>query len=172
MKRGFLVAVGGAAIVVAGLSGCSSDEKSSDSSEASPTATASVSPSASVQAGDATATTGTGTARVVIDGKETPVEGSVVCATVAGNVSVTVGQGMSAVTATLSEGDQPTVSAVALGNIDGVSLGYTPGVPGGSAEATKDGNKYTIKGNATGADMANPMAGAVTKPFELEVTCP
>lgn len=172
MKRGFLVAVGGAAIVVASLSGCSSDEKSSDSAEASPTATASVSPSASVQAGDATATTGSGTARVVIDGKESPVEGSVVCATVAGNVSVTVGQGMSAVTATLSEGDQPTVSAVALGNIDGVSLGYTPGVPGGSAEATKDGNKYTIKGNATGADMANPMAGAVTKPFELEVTCP
>lgn len=172
MKRGFLAAVGGAAIVVAGLVGCSSDEKGSDSSEASPTATASVSPSASVQAGDATATTGSGTARVVIDGKETPVAGNVVCANVAGNVSVTVGQGMSAVTATLSEGDAPTVSAVALGNIDGVSLGYTPGVPGGSAEATKDGNKYTIKGNATGADMANPMAGAVTKPFELEVTCP
>ncbi|MGV0743104.1 lipoprotein LpqH [Mycolicibacterium sp. XJ870] len=176
MKRGFLVAVGGAAIVIAGLSGCSSDEKTDAASDASATETvsptASASPPASVEAGDATATTGTGTARVVIDGKETPVQGSVVCATVAGNVSVTVGQGTSAVSATLSEGDQPTVSAVALGNIDGVSLGFTPGVPGGNAEATKDGNKYTIKGNATGADMANPMAGAITKPFELEVSCP
>jgi lipoprotein LpqH len=85
---------------------------------------------------------------------------------------MTIGEGTSAVTAMVSEGDQPTVSAVALGNIDGVSLGFTPGVPGGSAEATKDGNKYLIKGSATGANMANPMAGAVTKPFELEVTCP
>ncbi|MBU8820213.1 lipoprotein LpqH [Mycolicibacterium goodii] len=176
MKRGFLVAVGSAALVIAGLSGCSSDDKSADASEASPTANATVdstaAPGTSVAAGDATATTGTGTARVVVDGAEHPVEGTVVCANVAGNVSVTVGQGTTAVTATLSEGDQPTVSAVALGNIDGVSLGYTPGVPGGSAEATKDGNKYTIKGNATGADIANPMAGAVTKPFELEITCP
>ncbi len=90
------------------------------------------------------------------------------CATVAGNVSLTVGQGLTGVSATLSEGDNPSVTALALGNIDGVSLGYTPGVPGGSAEATKDGNKYTIKGDATGVDGMNP----VTKPFELEVSCP
>jgi ipoprotein LpqH len=166
VKREFLVAVGGAAIVVAGLSGCSSSDKKDTSSETKATATAS--PSASVEAGDATATTGAGTARVNIDGKDHKVEGTVVCATVAGNVSLTVGQGMSAVSATLSEGDQPSVTAVALGNIDGVSLGYTPGVPGGSAEATKDGNKYTIKGDATGVDGMNP----VTKPFELEVACP
>lgn len=166
MKREFLVAVGGAAIVVAGLSGCSSSDKKDTSSETKATATAS--PSASVEAGDATAATGAGTARVNIDGKDHKVEGTVVCATVAGNVSLTVGQGMSAISATLSEGDQPSVTAVALGNIDGVSLGYTPGVPGGSAEATKDGNKYTIKGNATGVDGMNP----VTKSFELEVACP
>ncbi|MED5814431.1 lipoprotein LpqH [Mycolicibacterium sp. 050232] len=166
MKREFLVAVGGAAIIVAGLSGCSSSDKNDSSSEA--TATASAAPTTSVVAGDTTATTGSGTARVTIDGKEHQLEGSVVCATVAGNVSVNIGQGMSGVSATLSEGDQPTVSALALGNIDGVSLGYTPGVPGGSAEATKDGNKYTIKGNATGVDGMNP----VTKPFELEVACP
>ena len=40
-----------------------------------------------------------------------------------------------------------------------------------SAKATKDGNKYTISGTATGVDMANPMQ-PVTKPFEIEVTCP
>ncbi|CRZ17650.1 lipoprotein LpqH [Mycolicibacterium neworleansense] len=166
MKREFLVAIGGAAIVVAGLSGCSSSDEKDTSSDTKATATASA--TASVEAGDAKATTGAGTARAVIDGKEHKVEGTVVCATVAGNVSLTVGQGMSAVSATLSEGDKPSVTAVALGNIDGVSLGYTPGVPGGSAEATKDGNNYTIKGDATGVDGMNQ----VTKPFELEISCP
>lgn len=168
MKREFLVAVGGAAIIVAGLSGCSSSDKKDTSSDTTATASASASATTSVASGDTTATTGAGTARVVIDGTEHKVEGTVVCATVAGNVSLTVGQGMSAVSATLSEGDKPSVTAVALGNIDGVSLGYTPGVPGGSAEATKDGNKYTIKGDATGVDGMNP----VTKSFELEVACP
>lgn len=166
MKREFLVAIGGAAIVIAGLSGCSSSDKKDTSSETKDTATASA--TASVQAGDTTATSGTGTARVSIDGKDHKLEGTVVCATVAGNVSLTVGQGASGVSATLSEGDQPSVTALALGNIDGVSLGYTPGVPGGSAEASKDGNKYTIKGEATGVDGMTP----VTKPFELEVSCP
>jgi len=166
VKREFLVAVGGAAIVIAGLSGCSSSDKKDTSSETKATPTASA--TASVEAGDAKATTGAGTARVSIDGKDHKVEGTVVCATVAGNVSLTVGQGMSAVTATVSEGDQPSVTAVGLGNIDGVTLGYTPGMPGGSAEATKDGNKYTIKGDATGMDGMNQ----VTKPFELEVACP
>lgn len=166
MKREFLVAVGGAAIVIAGLSGCSSSDKNDTSGEE--TATASAAPTTSVVSGDTTATTGSGTARVSIDGKDHKVEGTVMCATVAGNVTLNVGQGMSGVSATLSEGDQPSVTALALGNIDGVSLGYTPGVPGGSAEATKDGNKYTIKGQATGMDGMSP----VTKPFELEVSCP
>ena len=39
MKRGFVVAVGGAAIVIAGLSGCSSDEKKSESPATSAEAT-------------------------------------------------------------------------------------------------------------------------------------
>lgn len=174
MKRGFLLAIGGAAVIIAGLSGCSSDKSTEASSDASATTSAEASPttSASVSAGDATATTGAGTARVTIDGQDHPVEGTVVCATVAGNVTLTVGQGMTAVSATVSEGDQPSVTAVALGNVDGVSLGYTSGVPGGDATATKAGSEYTITGHATGMDTANPMAGPVTKPFELAVTCP
>ena len=40
MKRGFVVAVGGAAIVIAGLSGCSSDEQSGTSGETSSAAAA------------------------------------------------------------------------------------------------------------------------------------
>jgi len=41
----------------------------------------------------------------------------------------------------------------------------------GEAKAEKDGKTYTISGSATGVDMANPMQ-PVTKPFEIEVTCP
>ena len=39
------------------------------------------------------------------------------------------------------------------------------------AKAEKDDKTYKISGNATGVDMANPMQ-PVTKPFEIEVTCP
>jgi ipoprotein LpqH len=34
-----------------------------------------------------------------------------------------------------------------------------------------DGNTYTISGEAQGADMNNPMAGMITKKFEIKVTC-
>ncbi len=68
--------------------------------------------------------------------------------------------------------DASTVQSVGLGNVNGVTLGYTPGVPGGAnATASKDGNTYKISGTATGVDMANPMQ-PVTKPFEIQVTCP
>ncbi len=58
-----------------------------------------------------------------------------------------------------------------MGNVNGVTLAYTAGIPGGSASATKDGNNYTITGTATGIDMASPTA-PVTKPFEVDVVCP
>lgn len=166
MNRRFLVAVGGAAVVIAGLSGCSSGEQSAESPSPAATATA------TAEAGGASVTAGSGTARVTIDGKDHPVSGSIACVRQGGNVNIALGEGLSGITAVVSEADPPAVTAVQLGNIDGVALQYGAGVPGGDAEATKDGNKYTIKGNATGADMNNPMAGAVTKPFELEVTCP
>ena len=68
--------------------------------------------------------------------------------------------------------DASKVHSVGLGNVNGVTLGYTEGVPGGAAaSATKDGNAYKITGTATGVDMANPMT-PVTKPFEIDVNCP
>jgi Mycobacterium 19 kDa lipoprotein antigen len=41
----------------------------------------------------------------------------------------------------------------------------------GSAEVKVDGSTYTISGEAQGADMKNPMAGMITKKFEIKVTC-
>lgn len=152
MKRGFLVVVGGAAIVVAGLSGCSSDTKKAES-------------------GGATASAGSGEAKVSIDGKDQTISGSIGCTKAAGNVSLGIGEGMSAIAVILTDADPPEVTSVGLGNIDGVTLGYTKGAPGGTAEVTKDGEKYTVKGTATGVDTANPMQ-PVTKPFEIEITCP
>ena len=85
-------------------------------------------------------------------------------------IAIAIGQGTTAIAATVSTGDAPTVSTVGLGNVDGVVLAVGAGA--GDATATKDGKTYTIKGNATGLDMSNPMNGMITKPFELVVVCP
>ncbi len=169
MKRGLVVTVAGAAIVVAGLAGCSKSNNSSTSS--STTTTATTSASASTSAASASATAGAGGTKVTIDGQPQNIQGQVVCASAGGNINIAIGEAMTGIAAVLSA-DGSTVQSVGLGNVNGVTLGYTQGVPGGaSATATKDGNTYKISGTATGVDMANPMQ-PVTKPFEIQVTCP
>ena len=158
MKRGFVVAVAGAAVVIAGLSGCSKD---SDTSGETTTAKVNGGEVASSQ----------GKAKVTIDGKDQNIQGTVTCVTAGGNVTIGIGDAATAIGATLTEGDSPTVNTVGLGNLNGVTLGYTAGTGQGNAEAKKDGKTYTISGTATGVDMANPMQ-PVNKPFEIEVTCP
>lgn len=162
MKRGFLVAVGGAAIVIAGMSGCSSDNKSSSASTSSGTSSA---------AASASATAAPGGAKVSIDGQDQNIKGTVACTTAGENVVIGIGDGAAGVGATISAGDSPVVHQVGLGNVNGVALGFQEGVGQGNASAAKDGNSYKISGNATGVDMANPMQ-PVTKPFAIEVTCP
>jgi lipoprotein LpqH len=156
VKRGFLVAVGGAAIVIAGLSGCSSEEKSE-----SPTTTA----------GNGTAAAGSGETKVTIDGQDQNVQGTIACSSMGGNMNIAIGDATTGIGAVISSGDSPTVQSVGLGNVNGVTLGYQSGTGQGEATATKDGNTYKISGTATGIDMANPMQ-PVNKPFEIEVTCP
>ena len=153
MKRGFVVAVGGAAIVIAGLSGCSSDEKSGTSGETSSAAAAE------------------GTSTVTIDGQDQEVAGTVVCSDMGGNTNIAIGDATTGIGPVVTTGDDPTVQSVGLGNVNGVTLGYQAGTGQGEATAEKDGNTYKISGTATGVDMANPMQ-PVTKPFEIEVSCP
>jgi lipoprotein LpqH len=174
VKHGLLVAVGGAAIVVAGLSGCSSGDKSSSPSSASSESSSSASASASASASEtasASATAAPGGTTVTIDGQDQQVNGTVVCASMGGNVNIAIGEATTGIAAVVSEGDSPTVQSVGLGNVNGVVLGYQQGTGQGEAKAEKTGNTYKISGSATGVDMANPMA-PVTKPFELEITCP
>jgi len=154
VKRGFVVAVGGMAILVAGLSGCSSEDKKSET-------TGETSSAASAE----------GKSTVTIDGKDQAVQGTVVCTTMGGNMNIAIGDAATGIAAVVSEGDEPTVQSVGLGNVNGVTLGYQSGSGQGEAKAEKDGSTYKISGTATGVDMANPMQ-PVNKPFEIEVSCP
>jgi lipoprotein LpqH len=153
VKRGLVVAIGGAAIVIAGLSGCSSDKKSETSGETSSAASAQ------------------GKSTVTIDGKDQAVQGTVVCSTMGGNVNIAIGDATTGIGAVVSSGDSPTVHSVGLGNVNGVTLGFQENAGQGEAKAEKDGNTYKISGTAIGMDMANPMQ-PVNKPFEIEVSCP
>jgi lipoprotein LpqH len=164
VKRGFVVAVGGAAIVIVGLSGCSSDVKKSES----PATTA----EATTGAGTASATaapSGGGT-KVTIDGQDQNVSGTVVCTAMGGNMNIAIGGAATGIAAVVSE-DGSNVQSVGLGNVNGVTLGYTAGTGQGEATATVDGKTWKIDGTAIGIDMANPMQ-PVNKPFEIEVACP
>jgi lipoprotein LpqH len=166
VKRGCVVAVGGAAIVIAGLSGCSSGNKSASPSSSS----ASSSSAAGTASASATAAPSGGGTKVTIDGKDQNVSGTVVCSSMGGNMNIAIGEATAGIAAVLSS-DGSTVQSVALGNVNGVTLGYQSGTGQGEANASKDGNSYKISGTATGIDMANPMQ-PVTKPFEIDVTCP
>ena len=95
--------------------------------------------------------------------------------TAAGTVNIAIGGGSGSsgvptgIGAVLTDANPPVVKSVALGNVNGVTLGV--GGTSGKADATKDGSKYKVSGTATGVDMANPMQ-PVNKPFEIDVTCP
>ncbi len=153
MKRGFVVAVGGAAIVIAGLSGCSSEEKSETSGETTAAAAAE------------------GKSTVTIDGQDQKVEGTVVCSTMGENVNIAIGDATTGIGAVVGTGDSPVVHSVGLGNVNGVTLGFQENAGQGEAKVEKDGSTYKISGTAVGVDMANPLQ-PVNKPFEIEVSCP
>jgi ipoprotein LpqH len=160
VKRGMVIAVAGAAIVAAGMSGCSSNK-----STTSGTGTSSQGSSTS-----ASASAGASNAKVVIDGKDQNVSGTVACTTAGGNVNIAIGGQATGIGAVLSDANPPQVKSVGLGNVNGVTLGYTAGTGQGNAQATKNGDSYKITGTATGVDMANPMQ-PVNKSFEIDVTC-
>ena len=160
MIRGLTVAVGAATILVAGLTGCSSDQK--------PESKTSVAASAS--AGSVSASAAPGTAKVTIDGQVNDIQGQVVCATNGGNFNIAIGGATTGIAVVMAE-DASKVTSVGLGNVNGVALAFQEGAPGATASATKDGKAYRISGTATGVDMSNPLQ-PITKPFEIAVTCP
>src|SRR5437588_5963599 len=157
MKREALIRSGTAATLATMLVGCSQHDKAISVGNA------------------AVAPAGASNTKVLVDGKDQNVKGQVACTTTAGTVNIAISGAASAgapagIAAVLTDANPPVVKSVALGNVNGVSLGV--GGTTGKADATKDGSSYKISGTATGVDMANPMGGPVNKPFELDVTCP
>ncbi|WP_431231713.1 lipoprotein LpqH [Mycolicibacterium psychrotolerans] len=154
--------VGAVGILMVGGVGCSTDGSSSD---ATTTSTAATATSAATTTSAAAAGTG---AKVTIDGQAKQVDGPVVCSTTDGKFSIAIGEVITGVIVGLEQ-DASKVRVVGLGDINGVVLNFTDGVPGDTATATKDGNTYTIKGTASGSDSAGNQ---VSKPFEVVATCP
>lgn len=152
MKQGIVVGAAGVAVIVAGCAGCSSNKNTGSSNPPAP-------------AGP----------QLIVDGKSQNVSGPVTCNPNGNNINIGIGDAANGVGAVISNGNPPIVHAVGLGTIDGITLGYSDAAPGqnGSAGAAASGKSYQIKGTATGANTSNPQQPQpVTKPFELDVTCP
>jgi lipoprotein LpqH len=150
------------------LVGCS-DDKPTDKPADKPAA------SANQPAGEAKVSTG-GNTQVKVDGSD--LAGldlnSVSCVKQGGKINVAsaaIGgqQGLGVVMT-----DEATPKVESLGLVfDGSALAVSEamGVKVGSAEVKVDGDTYTITGEASGADMKNPMAGMINKPFTITVSC-
>ena len=155
MKRGIVVGIGGVAVVVAACAGCSSN-KSSTGASSSP----------------APAANGP---QVIVDGKTQNVTGQVTCNSANGVTTIGIGDATAGLGAVVSNDNPPIVHSVGLGNVNGVALGFSDAAPNqaSNAGAAVSGKAYAIKGTATGTDMSNPnQPQTVTKPFEMDVTCP
>jgi ipoprotein LpqH len=100
---------------------------------------------------------------------------SVTCVRTGGKIDIGSGStngGRQALAVVMTDEPTPKVESVAL-FVDGSALSVANGMGGkvGSANVAVDGKTYTITGQAQGADMKNPMAGMITKDFNIKVTC-
>lgn len=155
VKRGVLVGVVSAAVVVGACAGCSS-KKSDQGSQGAPSA-------------------GAPAPKVVVDGQQVNVSGPVTCTTSGNTINIGIGDVANGVGAVVSTDNPPIVHSVGLGNVNGITLGFSDAAPnqGTNAGAAVDGKAYGIKGTASGVDMSNPdQPKSVTKSFEMSVTCP
>jgi ipoprotein LpqH len=163
VKREFVIALG-AMTIVAGMTGCSGDDKASGPSSSS----AASSTTSSAAASSSTPAAAPGETKVTVGGQPQNVSGPVVCATNGGRFSIAVGDMVTGIIVGL-EADGSVVHSAGLGTVNGVVMSFTEGAPGNTATATKNGNAYHISGTATGADNAGQQ---VSQPFTVDVTCP
>ncbi|TPG32171.1 lipoprotein LpqH [Mycolicibacterium hodleri] len=134
--------------------------------------------------GSSTPAAGGSTAQVSTSGNtQVKVEGqdlagldlnSVTCVKAGGKINVASGAvgGQQGLGVVMTDASTPTVESLGL-VVDGNALAVAQmgGMKSGSADVAVDGSTYTITGEAQGADMKNPMAGMITKKFEITVTC-
>jgi len=154
VKRGIVVGVAGVAVVVAACAGCSSNKSSTGASSSAPAA-----------AGP----------QLIVDGQNQNVTGQITCNSANGNTAIGIGDATAGLGAVVSNDNPPIVHSVGLGNVNGVTLGFSDAAPNqaSNAGAALNGKSYAIKGTASGVDMSNPQQPKqVSKSFELDVTCP
>jgi ipoprotein LpqH len=165
MKKIVTAGIGIAAAALV-LVGCS-DDKGSKPASSTPAASGS-STSAQVSTN--------GNSEVKVEGQD--LAGldlsSVTCVKAGGKINVASGAvgGQQGVAVVMADAAPPTVESLGL-VVDGNALAVAQmgGMKTGSADVAVDGSTYTITGEAQGADMKNPMAGMITKKFEIKVTC-
>jgi lipoprotein LpqH len=171
-KNRVLIAGFGLIATAGMLVGCSSDKGSSPSSS---TAAAAASGSSSSSPGSNTVSTG-GSTEVKVEGQDLAGVDlkTVTCVKSGGKINVASGTagGQGGLGVVMTDASPPTVDSVAL-VVDGNALAMSQmgGMKNGSADVAVDGSTYTITGEAQGADMKNPMAGMITKKFEIKVSC-
>jgi lipoprotein LpqH len=164
MKKIATAGIGIAAAALV-LVGCSNDKAATP---ASSTAAAGGSSSTQVSTG--------GSSEVKVEGQD--LSGldlkSVTCVKAGGKINVASGAvgGQQGVAVVMTDATPPTVDSLGL-VVDGNALAVAQmgGMKTGSADVAVDGSTYTITGEAQGADMKNPMAGMISKKFEIKVTC-
>ena len=165
MKR-VVAGVIGLAAGAAMLVGCSDDKAT----------TAESSSSQSSAASQTSAAADGGKTEVKVDGAD--LAGldlnSVTCVKQGGKITVASGAigGQQGLGIVMTDEATPVVESLGM-VVDGNALAVANamGAKSGSAEVKVDGDSYTITGEAVGADMSNPMAGMITKPFTVTVTC-
>jgi lipoprotein LpqH len=113
--------------------------------------------------------------QVIVDGQGQNVTGQVTCNSANGVTTIGIGDATAGLGAVVSNDNPPIVHSVGLGSVNGVTLGFSDAAPNqaNNAGAAVNGKSYAIKGTASGTDMSNPnQPQPVTKPFEMDVTCP
>jgi ipoprotein LpqH len=99
---------------------------------------------------------------------------SVTCVKQGGKIDIGSGStgGQQALAVVLTDEATPQVQSLAL-VVDGNALAVSNnmGAKVGSANVAVSGKTYTITGQAQGADLKNPMAGMITKDFNIKVSC-
>jgi lipoprotein LpqH len=132
------------------------------------TTTSGTSTSATNTTSTTTGASSSAAARVLVDGKDQGVEGSVKCNSEGGTLTINIGVN---VFVELTDADPPKVNEVGLGSVEGVVLGYDADGDG-DATVTRNGKTYKVTGHATGFDITDPFEGLQSKEFEIEATCP
>ena len=171
MKHALILGMTSAAVLAA-LTGCSTSSKESGTTTTASATSAAAAPGTSAPETAASPAAQPGTGRVSLNNAELSAVTGVGCQTDAGVTTITV-DSTPKTTVVLSDEVTPAVKSVTIGELgaDGPSLAYVVGVSGAAAQATRDGNTYTVAGTGTGAEATDPTK-PLDLPFEIAVTCP